>query len=634
MKNRKLLFFFSDETCTASTVAVPTLMRLANEMGLEFESYIATRPWSWQGKVLPMVGNSHLESFFYLANFYDEILYCSLTDLTSLPFRREVLAFGGHVVSSRKSHELVDFYADVFAYFGRQLPARALVIPDRPKEELQPDYGAYTYPDILHNDCVGMTLSLWEKEKENLASKGVVTPVTLYCTVEGAEVLDALLPDDTYGSVTQRIADRHLSTGRQIGFVDPQGLCRWMTQFCRDGVLALYEPFDWEPFMKVVKQYADQVGNNNIIGNQLIYRPNEGRISCYDGVVAELGKYNLIHNLVGLNPRIGFTVQTQHELPIDWMADENAPTPWDDEMTDEELLEKLEQRATPVCFMFYAADLGHLPVLTRFLDLMCLDGMKGGISFPSTWYDYHPELLEQLYIPLQQGGVCPNLEPLISSVGVAVATEAEGYIKPEFLKELITRARADIEKKVGKRLLPRGYYPFQDSTPFYKKETGVPQYDVLSEIGFEYYITYKNGGQRGKMPYQKNGMTVMTQQVPQWFPGAGNPVEVLKNWEAQCAERREAWKQDPSADALDWITLSFDTPFFALAPTYLGDIEYDSYRNGWAPNGGKMHLIYEAMQYVRRTGGKDGSLFMVKPHELYRYILLAQKKGLIKPEIC
>ena len=157
----------------------------------------------------------------------------------------------------------------------------------------------------------------------------------------------------------------------------------------------------------------------------------------------------------------------------------------------------------------------------------------------------------------------------------------------------------------------------------------------MSKLGFEYYITYKNSAQRGEMAYQKNGMTVMNQQVGHWFPGAGNPVEVLKNWEEECAQRREEWKKDPSKDALDWIVLPFDTPFFALAPTYLGDIEYENFRTGWAKgSGGMMHLIHEAMQYVRRTGGKDGNLFLVKPHELYRYVLLAQKKGLIKPEQC
>ena len=43
-----------------------------------------------------------------------------------------------------------------------------------------------------------------------------------------------------------------------------------------------------------------------------------------------------------------------------------------------------------------------------------------------------------------------------------------------------------------------------------------------------------------------------------------------------------------------------------------------------------MHHICDAMQYVRRTGGKDGNLFLVKPHELYRFVKLAEGRGIVK----
>ena len=106
MKNKKLLFFFSDETCASCNAVVPTLARLAQEMGMDFENYIAVRPWCWLGKVLPTVGYNHLESFLYLANFYDEIYYCSLTDRASLPFRREVLAEDG-IIHLRNGGDLL-----------------------------------------------------------------------------------------------------------------------------------------------------------------------------------------------------------------------------------------------------------------------------------------------------------------------------------------------------------------------------------------------------------------------------------------------------------------------------------------------------------------------------------------------
>ena len=619
---KKLLFFFADETCTSTSAVVPTLSRLSKEAGVDFETYICTRPDSWQGNVLPLVGHGHMESFYYLANFYEQILYCSITDRNSFQFRREVLAFGGKVISARKSNEVAQFYQDIYSYFGLALPKTALVIPD--ECDTGRNYAPFCYPDILHSDMLGVSESIWNNSKAFLKEAGVEKALSLYCTLDDAEIFDAAGENDCYATVTERICRRHLDTAKQIGFNDPPSMKRWLAHLCREEVVTLYEDVEWEKFIPTVAKLAKTVGNPNIIGSQNVYIPQRNFVSCNDDVVTALGEHGLYMNALGINPRIGFTIQTTHKLPLDWLDDPNGKTPWDDEYSDEFLLEKLEKRATPVCFLFYAADLGHLPGMQHFINMMCLDGLRGGIAFPSTWYNYQPELLEQMYLPLEQGGVCPQLEPLVSSLGVAVGTEAEGFVSAELLQKLLKTACNDIAKHVGEKRVPRGYYPFQDASPFYKKDSGTPQYEAVSKLGFEYYITYKDSCQRGAIKYEGNGMTAFSQQTPQWFPGYGHPLERLKQWEAECAERRNEWKQDPKKDAFDYIVLSFDTPFFAMTPTYLGEME----RN---PNGfGAMHYIYDAMQYVRRTGGKDGNLFMVKPHELYRYIKLAKKHNIMK----
>ena len=618
MKNKKLLFFFSDDKCPSCATVVPTLSRLAREEGIDFESYICSRPWTMYGAVLPAVGNNHIEGFYYLANFYDEILYCSLTDAPSYQFRREVLAFGGKVISARRADEALALYADIYAYFGKAQPTSMLVLPDRREGENY--YTPYCYPEIIKRDCLAVSESVYSMASEE--QKNGKSIHSLYCTVEGATAIDTVLPTDRYATVTARIAERNKESGKQVGFIDPNAMMRWQTHFIRTGVIALYEDYKWEEFMPTVKHYADAFNNCDVIGNQIVLHPKWQKVKDYDGVIAELGKYGLIHNLVGLNPRIGFTLQTQHRLPLDWLQDPAVKTPWDDEYSDEYLLERLNNKDIPVCFLFYAADLGHLPVIGNFLNLMANDGMRAGIAFPSTWYQYHPELVEQLYIPLEQGGVCPNLEPMVSSVGVSVATEAQGYISPEFLAKLITRARAEIASHVGERMVPRGYYPFQDASPFYKPNTGTPQYSVVSRLGFEYYITYKNCQTPASIEYEGNGMTAMNQQTRQWFPGYGHPLERLKEWEESCLE---------NGKPVNYITFGFDTPFFGLTPVYFGQLECKRTRE-WGKYTG-MHYIYDAMQYVREGGGKEGKLFLLKPHELYRFVKLAQKAGLIEPLI-
>ncbi|MBR5552810.1 MAG: hypothetical protein IKV98_03060 [Clostridia bacterium] len=93
---------------------------------------------------------------------------------------------------------------------------------------------------------------------------------------------------------------------------------------------------------------------------------------------------------------------------------------------------------------------------------------------------------------------------------------------------------------------------------------------------------------------------------------------MLKQWEKKYTEEQKH----------GWVILPFDTPFFSLSPTYLGDIENEYMRTGWAKFAG-FHYISEAMQYVRRSGRETGKLFLLKPHELYRYAKILKKRGLI-----
>ena len=621
MKKGKLLFFFSDEHCSACAAVIPTLSALAKAEGIDFESYICSRPWAWQGEVLPLTGHGHLESFYYLANFYDEILYCSITTEPSFQFRREVLAFGGRVITARTNEETAEFYCDVYDFFQRELPETALILPNRNKGERY--FAPYCGVAILRLGALGIGEDAWVSCEEILRKRGVREVKALYCRPEGIEPIDTIREDDTYASVTERIAARNIGAAKQIGFIDPDGLLRWQTDFMRRNVVAVYEDMDWEAFMPTVKKYADLIGNADIIGNQIVWNPTTNSVRNNDAVIAELGKYNLIHNLVGINPRIGFTVQTTKRLPRDWMDDETVKTPWDTEYSDEFLREKLLEGCIPVCPMFYAADLGHLPVLSHFLDMMCLDGMRGGLAFPSTWYDYAPELVEQLYLPLSQGGVCPNLEPLLSSVGTAVATEAEGYMTPEMLTTLIGRACRRIAEELGERRVPRGIYPFQDASPFYRKDSGKPQFEVVEALGFEYYITYQNSAGPASIEYDGGSMTALNQQTLQWFPSAGEPTEFVKKWEKDCIARITQTGQ------AEWIVMGFDTPFYGLTPNYLGEIEFEPMRCGWAKHALGMRSIYAFMQYVRRTGGDSGKLFLVKPHELYRFAKIARAEGRI-----
>jgi len=96
---------------------------------------------------------------------------------------------------------------------------------------------------------------------------------------------------------------------------------------------------------------------------------------------------------------------------------------------NEFLKEQLSVGKIPVCFIHYAADLGHLPVLARHLDMHSIDDIVDGLAFPATYWQYAEEQLEQLYISKEMGGIFPSTEPLLASAGMGVATEAKRLLE-------------------------------------------------------------------------------------------------------------------------------------------------------------------------------------------------------------
>ena len=439
-----LLFFFSDEGVAACSAVIPTLSWMAEKAGVDFENYVATTPVGYANcRMLPFTGNQHMEQFLYLCNFYDKVAYCAITSRAAYQFRREVKAFGGDVVSCRRPDEIADFYRDLFAYLKLEVPAEAVVLPKPGRLDLAP----FCYPEILFRRALGVPEDAWDAGR--FAALGVKSVVSVFCEPPAGALpsvrVDALADGDTYGTATARIAARWVGEGRGAGFINPGGMKRWTGKFCRDRVLALYQPTNWVEYLPTVVEFAKRMHNDTIVGNQCTEPPA-------DNVATEFSKLGVIMNLVGVDPRLGTTLQTRHPLPVDWLQDAKAP--WEDEYSDEFLKRKLAEHAIPVCFLFYAADLGHVSALPRFLDLMGLEGMRAGIAFPALWYDYAPQLVEQLYIPREMGGVFPQLEPLLASGGTAVISEAKGFLKPEHLTALLEDACRRIEGHVGRRLVP------------------------------------------------------------------------------------------------------------------------------------------------------------------------------------
>lgn len=618
---KNLLFFFSDESCPEALAAVPTLAFLAKNKGIDFETYICKSSGTSLNSTLPFTGHLHGEEFAHIANFYNEIYFTSLTEHKTFQFRRQILAWGGKIVSSRTQKETMTFYKEVFDFFQQPLPKQAGVIPDpNPRHAYLVADEAYLTPyfyyDIYQEECLGFTAEAAKQNLDAIKEAGIEKVRTFACElpcetipVEAAYEFNS---GDSYREVTLRIAERWWKKASGICFAEGNVTAHWQAFFLRENRIPIYDPYSWATLVPIIAGYAQKIGNFGLSGTQKIY-PRSLRDAKFnnssDNLFAEFSKYNLTFDAIGMDGnRHGFSIQKKHPLPLDWLED--AKTPWEDEYSDEFLRQKMESFGIPVCFLFYAADLGHLKTLPRILDLLSVPGYRAGLAFPSSWYDYAPELLEQIYIPLAQGGVFPQLEPLLSSGGDTILSESKEAVSPDVLRSHLQAGKKAVARAVGEKMVPRGYYPWQDGNFMYIHDSSTPQFDVVAECGMEYYISYLHSTHPAQILYDKNGMIAFNQpQVEIWLPGGGIGKEVIKEHEANP-------KQPP------YMIMPFDMPFCALAPTYI--------QGCWKhPHEDKkvgMTAIASAMKYVQ-NGGKWGQLFMVKPHELARYVRMLKEYG-------
>lgn len=297
------------------------------------------------------------------------------------------------------------------------------------------------------------------------------------------------------------------------------------------------------------------------------------------------------------------TIRDRIQLPEIWLK--NVTPVWENEATDTYLENQIDAGNIPVCFLHYASDLGHLPVLPRYLDLHSIDGLTDGIAFPASWWQYAGEQIEQFYLSHEMGGIYPTAEPLICSAGIGVATEAEGYISPEVYKKSLFKAKEIIAALAGEQHIPIGHYSFQDACPRYEHNTAEPQLSVLAEAGFDYAITYKNEGEFPQIVYSEGQFTAINQQTDHW---SFDPINDLKRWERKMV----------NSNKQGWIIIGLDSPFWGMVPCYFGI----------ASKGLSLQALQQAMIYAR-DGGESKRLFLLRPHEVVRFARILKSRELI-----
>ncbi len=621
MNRKPLLFLVSESRCDQRTAVSATAAWIAKAAGAEFDAYIPVELFRRPGMspiTPPFNGQWHGPQFYFLSNCFD-MTFCSLTSTEVVPFRREATTFGARVLPQRKQDDLASFYGELLATYGLATPDTVVVIPPRDDEVDKVNLEPYCYPEIYYRQALGATTAAPDAVFEELRAAGVSKAVVVFCSTDTAErlerlgfqveVADSIAAGDSMGSTTTRITERWKEHGKGVVYGSQPIMVKMLPFNMRHDYLPLFEYRGWQEFGKTVSTYAHQFGNPLVWGNQA------AELGVGDKIVAEYGKYDVAMSLgAGVS---GPTVQETLQLAPDWMP--AAPAPWEDEYSEEFLEQKARDGAIPVCFLWYAADLGHVTCCVRLFDVMAAWYGRCGLALPSTWYDFYAPLLQLMYQPAKLGGVSPRVEPLVGSVGIGVGTEGHGFLKRETLLGMLRQSIADIKRHVGDNKVPLGYLPFQDANPYYQRNTAQPQYDVPLEAGFDYAITTRDEADPPKIMFQDGDYIVINRQEEKWFVRE-SLLRETQLWE----------KQLVGSDQGAWVMIDLDAPFWFQVPVY-----YDPDLPGHYQRAGFESTIVEyarALKYVER-GGDSGKLFLAKPHELIRYIRVLQRRGKPVPRL-
>jgi hypothetical protein len=455
MKPKLLLYLTADANPAKNAIAA-TLAWAVEAAGWHFEVYYdayrlgehyggGDPAWQPPGSLTggTMVGAHHHERLYLLLHRFETT---ALTDgLVAFAPTLKQLDVPRYAVSG-----FAGLYTRAFDLLGLALPEQAIVIDARPRRDLA-GVDAYLYPEIANRHALGLEITAFTPEDAaRLAQMGLrsVQPLLLGSkgqrTLEGLlaeadaslstslkldEPLDTLAPEDDYGSITGRVAQRWLAAqagtacsagvpaGPRGGWVlaDPTAVAAWLPDAWRDRRLAIYS----QPQSLVIKRLEDALKAGGGLTQTVLGRQYE------DSDFFALSSLGLPFQLIDpCRPPLPVLRMGEYRWETNEETSAALPRLDDSEPTDAQLRAWVREGRVLTSVIFWTGMLRELENLPRVLDLVALSQMKGGLALTVPTMEYQPEALELLRVPLERGGVFPHLEILLASCGLGAAIES------------------------------------------------------------------------------------------------------------------------------------------------------------------------------------------------------------------
>lgn len=593
---------------------------MAEKSGYLFEAYFpgystgAHYPYPWpfhshHGErygVGPFQGEGHTEQFYFLASVFDIIL---VRTEECLRFAYESKLFSIREIVEKEDNPL-SLLEKVRDYLKCPNPQRIIALGEETNLKIEP----YIYPEIFFTSSWGLKVSTLLKNSNSILKSYGPDIYGLYLNPQEEdlfkekgfriETIDKIAEGESYAELTTRIAERWKDKAKAVAYADPYQAEHYVPFNCQEKILTLFNKdimdcvlpgpeaingWDGERMEQTERGFKDKVTHfAKILPSKTIY----GR-QATDNLITDLSKYGFIFPV--FDPHRPLFPIKRKIVPERLSGTEHSI--FGDQKNREQIKKIIDENKIPVTFLTYSADLRHISGLRNFLEVVALRKIPCGLTLNALWFIHHPEWLQELFIPLDQGGVFPLIEPLLGSAGWGLCCAAEGYLEKDVLKPLLISALKAIEEYTGKENLPRGLYPFQDANPEYTGKAE-PLFSTYKEAGLKFCFTQKDYNTFPHIVYQKDDFVALNQPLT-FFPGEffQNPVKEVQRWEQEIVKSGKP----------GYITPTFDFPLWFQSP-YILDMG---------------QRLLSLIDYVK-GGGDSGRLISLAPSELAEYARMAE----------
>ncbi len=571
---------------------IPTVAWMARAVGAKFESYLESeregRLFAETGSTV--IGGHHHQQFNYLCAAYDVALV--RLGRTAV-FDSSVHAFGLPVLADANTPAAL--YRKLLALPNAPQSAGVFLGPSRPVvvgRHAAP-LNAYLFPEVLHRRALAgssrqaRALGLLASQLGLEASWGAFLAPAELQTVRRSlprlRLVDALKPNDTWGSVTLRLAHRWKKQSRGVVFGDPPAVLSQLAAHCERDCVAVYAPVapraqaateashyveSTSPIARETAALAVELGNRTITGRQ-----------TGDGDIFEWSNQGVSIQIVDPN-RPPFPAVAEITHP--WRAP--LPGTLETEPTDAQLRVWAREAKVLTSLVFHSGEVAHNEAMLAVIELTAWTGLKLGLGVHAARYETCPQMWELIGLPTAHGGARGRVEPLLHSGGLGVMAECN--CPPALLRENCKRALERIGDIAGEANKPRGYYAFMDSNVDRLNRVRGDLYTAVADAGLRYVVSSALPG-RNRVLWRDHTGCLAINQSPRVVHGASPFVR---------ATTPEDLHTVTGAAGAGWILATLDAPVISFAP-YI-----------WRHGGRFLRLIEEELRGPGRINVTPGTI--------------------------